>query len=239
MVKWNMRMLSESSDFCVAPVIRPRVWVAMLVGINGVFLAAAWSTGLLGPLLAGSLEAYYYSLASVSALTLVASAAALRLLELDAGGALRNWSENLPGDIRLGLLLFAAELSLTMLLQWLWSFFGEPPQDKAAGMVRLIAGRGAMSAAVMVFVVCVLTPVAEELFYKRLLYAGVRRQMGAIKAILLCSAVFALSHSVQAAVLIFPGSLISHYAYERFQRLPANIVMHSLINSAAVAAAFL
>lgn len=232
-------MPSENADFLVTPAIRPWVWVAMLVGMNGGFLAAAWAAGLLGPLLAGSLEAYYYSLTCVSVLTLAFSAAALRIIGVDFRGAWRNWSGNLPRDVRLGILFFAAELSLTLLVQWVWSQFGAPPQDKASAMVRAIAGKGSLSAIGMILVVCVLVPVAEELFYKRLLYAGVRREMGALKAVLLCAAVFALSHSAQAALLIFPGSIISHYVYERYRRLPANIVMHSLINTSAVIAAFL
>jgi len=232
-------MSSENTELLVTPVISPVVWVAMLVGMNGAFLAAAWSAGLLGPLLAGSPEAYYYSLACVSALTLAVSLAALRGIGVDFRGAWRNWAENLPRDIRLGILFFAAELSVTLLVQWGWSLFGAPPQDKATAMVRVIAGKGAMSAAVMILVVCVLVPVAEELFYKRLLYTGVRREMGALKAVVLCSAVFALSHSPHAALLIFPGSIISHFAYERYRRLPINIVMHSLINTSAVIAVFL
>ena len=54
--------------------------------------------------------------------------------------------------------------------------------------------------------------------------------MPALKAIILCSLLFALIHPVSTFLLVLTGNLLTYYLYEKHKRLFANIVLHSLMN---------
>jgi len=83
--------------------------------------------------------------------------------------------------------------------------------------------------ALKLFIVCVLTPIGEELFFRRVVYTALRKKLSFLRALFVSSLIFAVSHG-GAALLVFPVSLLLGYVYEKKRRLPVNIMLHGLIN---------
>jgi membrane protease YdiL (CAAX protease family) len=61
-----------------------------------------------------------------------------------------------------------------------------------------------------------------------------RKRMGFLKTLFASSVIFAAAHT-SASLAVFPISLLLGYVYEKKQSLPANIMLHGLINAFATA----
>ena len=123
--------------------------------------------------------------------------------------------------------------------------------DKA-GMISLSASMGAFKAAtpdtmgslksIMVkspprfilslLAMCVFAPIIEEVFFRRFLFVALRKGMNFAPSLLISSVLFSLLHPsvIQGAL----GGLYLGYVYEKGKSLPANILIHSMVNIATI-----
>jgi len=154
----------------------------------------------------------------------------------------RDWNAKAGSDalaaLKYGgiyLLLIAIMLAAAMLAI---HFYG----GTGAGMVRsfgareemYVSARGVMDTsrlrfAFLLFTFCVLAPIGEELFFRRIVYATMRKKLSFMRALFASSVIFAATHGA-ASLMVFPVSLLMGYVYEKKRRLPVNIMLHGLIN---------
>lgn len=94
--------------------------------------------------------------------------------------------------------------------------------------------------ALTVFLACVVGPVAEELFFRGVVHAALRRRMGRATAMLLSSAFFALVHTNPVGFLpiMALGCLLAN-TYERTGSLAGPLVVHVFHNSLLMGMALL
>jgi membrane protease YdiL (CAAX protease family) len=80
----------------------------------------------------------------------------------------------------------------------------------------------------------VVAPVAEEVFFRGFIYAGLRARWGVGWALAVTSAVFALVHLTPGVFPpLFLMGLLLAYLYERSDSLWPSILLHAAINSIA------
>ncbi|MFQ5578628.1 MAG: lysostaphin resistance A-like protein [Anaerolineae bacterium] len=85
----------------------------------------------------------------------------------------------------------------------------------------------------------VIAPLAEELFFRGFLFAGLRRRFGWQRGMVISAALFALLHFTPTAILpIFILGCIFAFLYQRSASLWPSILMHMLTNSLALGAAY-
>lgn len=209
--------------------LKSSYWVALFVTIQTVLLILLLKFNMRQYVLAGSASEFFSAAAPQAVILFLVSLLILKRLGVDFRKTWRDWAANYKRDIILGTLYFAGCLALVYLLH-LTGYPWNLPQDKATALIDNALHWGIPGFSGFLFLTCVFTPVAEELFYKRLLYAGVRQEMSALKAIILCSLLFALIHPRATVLVVFTGNLLTYYMYEKHKRLFANIVLHSLMN---------
>jgi membrane protease YdiL (CAAX protease family) len=76
---------------------------------------------------------------------------------------------------------------------------------------------------------CVLAPLIEETFFRRFFFVALRKNMPFAPALLISTAGFMAVHSNVALGAI--GGIYLGYVYEKGKSLPANILIHVLVNS--------
>lgn len=77
-------------------------------------------------------------------------------------------------------------------------------------------------------------PLCEEFIFRGLIFGGLRRSMGALPAMLVSAAVFAIVHPPLSMLPVFVLGLCAAWSYERGQRLLAPMLAHALYNAAVV-----
>ncbi|MGI6367491.1 MAG: CPBP family intramembrane glutamic endopeptidase [Anaerolineae bacterium] len=130
-------------------------------------------------------------------------------------------------------------LAVILLINMLWAQamqrFGIPGQPDLVP----IFGTGLGSQLVALLVVGGIAPVAEEVFFRGFLYAGLRDAWGVGKAILVSAVIFGLVHmSLSTLVPILAMGAVFAYLYERTDTLWASIALHAVINTLGVLAAY-
>lgn len=75
---------------------------------------------------------------------------------------------------------------------------------------------------------CVLAPVIEEVFFRRFLFVALRKKMNFAPALIISSALFIVMHPNMVSGAL--GGFYLGYVYEKRKSLPANILLHSLVN---------
>ncbi|OIN99668.1 MAG: hypothetical protein AUJ51_12225 [Elusimicrobia bacterium CG1_02_56_21] len=81
------------------------------------------------------------------------------------------------------------------------------------------------------FSVCILIPIEEEIFFRRLLYVSLRSKMAIGSSLFISSLIFSAGHIPAASVIhAFVVSLFLGWIYEKKQSMPINIMVHGLIN---------
>jgi membrane protease YdiL (CAAX protease family) len=78
----------------------------------------------------------------------------------------------------------------------------------------------------------VIIPIEEEIFYRRFLFASLRRSLSFAWTLLISSAIFGAVHLADA-VPAFAAGIFLGWIYERKNNLPVNIMVHGLINLAS------
>jgi len=81
----------------------------------------------------------------------------------------------------------------------------------------------------VLFSACVLAPVVEEVFFRRIVFVTLRLRKGFWFSALCSSLLFSLFHGL-AAPIILPVGLYFCWVYERERRLSVNILLHALVN---------
>lgn len=98
-----------------------------------------------------------------------------------------------------------------------------------------VFGKSFIGFVVAIFVIVVIAPVVEEVFFRGFMYPAMKKQMGKVKAILLSSIIFALFHlqGWLAIPMIIMGVVLA-LLYEKFSSLGPPIILHALNNLVSV-----
>jgi membrane protease YdiL (CAAX protease family) len=134
-----------------------------------------------------------------------------------------------------GVVAWIASTAAIALVAWLLELVGEPPVPEAAERAIAIADPW-----LVVFSVVILAPIAEELFFRGVVYNAWRREAGRRWGLIGSAVLFAVIHlSILSLVPIFILGLALAWIYERTNTLVAPIAMHATVNGISVALAFL
>lgn len=110
--------------------------------------------------------------------------------------------------------------------------------DEPAGILDTVLQRGDPTVILVAFVV--VAPVAEELFFRGVVYNAWERERGPRVALLGSAALFAAIHgSLFSLVPIFALGVALALVYRSTRSLPATMAMHAGFNAISVALAFL
>lgn len=123
-------------------------------------------------------------------------------------------------------------IALAALTTWLW-----PPSHEHDVLQALADPAAGMPAKVLAVIAAVVgAPLVEELMYRGILQSALRKVLPPWPAILLASALFALSHGDlwQTMPALFALAIALGYNYERCGRLWPSILMHALFNAVSV-----
>lgn len=157
----------------------------------------------------------------------------------------KDWNANAGSDALCALKYYAAYLLLigAMLLAAMFALHPSGTQSAAVNLAarediyaaaRHIMGGARLRFGLLLFSFCILAPIGEELFFRRIVYTALRKRLGFLRALFASSVLFSATHGA-AALTVFPVSLLLGYAYEKRRRLPVNIMLHGLINIFALA----
>ena len=146
---------------------------------------------------------------------------------LSKATAFRGLQRGLYWSIGFGLLALGAGLVLRFLSINPLDFFGPAPPTEPFQIFLLFLVGGLVG------------PVAEEFFFRGILY-GYFRRWGFIPALLLSTLLFVLMHPVKPLALIqTAGGIVFALAYEREKNLLVPIIIHVLGNGAIFTLTFL
>lgn len=143
----------------------------------------------------------------------------------------------LPGDIAFGLVACAIMGGLYLLAGGAVRVYFELTHEAPTQAFRdfLYANAYDDPPFSRIFAVVLFYPIFEEIWYRGVLYAGLRSEQGRVPAIFLSSLFFALAHASWPPVNQFFGGLVFAIAYEYRRTLIAPIILHILGNGALVA----
>ena len=103
-----------------------------------------------------------------------------------------------------------------------------------------IYGEGLQGLALALIVGSFVAPVAEEIFFRGYLYAGLRQRWGVGWAMIVSSLLFSLVHFTPAVVVpVFLGGLFFAYVFERTGSVLPCIALHGAMNASAFAGLYL
>lgn len=148
-------------------------------------------------------------------------------------------ARNLARGLALGAGAWVLAALVTAALSWLWTqATGEEPVDN-----QLVATMAySLPPLVAIAVMGVLTPVAEELFFRWVAVNAWEREHGTRAAILGSAAMFGVAHIAGGTLLVLPPifmlGLAFALAYVITRSLPLVIAMHVAFNSLSVAVLF-
>ena len=163
---------------------------------------------------------------------------ALEGLGVSWAAAMKDWDVKARKDVLKALKYFGGYIllmaSIVALVIALFSLFGidESVLENAPDMFDALMAESAASAPrylLLLFMSCALTPVMEELLFRRIMFTTIRRKSRFWPSALISGLLFALFHG-ETALMVFPVGLYFCWVYEREQRLPVNIMLHGLIN---------
>jgi ABC-2 type transport system permease protein len=100
-------------------------------------------------------------------------------------------------------------------------------------LLAAAAGHG-VGAGWMLALAVLAAPLCEEFIFRGLVFGGLRRSMGALPAMLVSAAIFAIVHPPVSMLPVFVLGLCTAWAYERSRLLLAPMLVHALYNAAVV-----
>lgn len=151
-------------------------------------------------------------------------------------------------DIPLGLTVGLGTVVVTAVVSS--AALSEGEQDALESKAREVIDRahGPVAAVLLFLVLCVATPLAEEVFFRGLLFRSLHRAVGLMVALLLGGLVFGLVHydgeAVTGMVLLVQLGMLSLFGlalcalFHRTGRLGASIVAHAAFNAVTVISLF-
>jgi membrane protease YdiL (CAAX protease family) len=147
-------------------------------------------------------------------------------------------------DLPLGLAVGLGSTALAALASSLVLDVGQQDDLESKARTTVDRASGPAAAVVLVIVLCVLTPLAEEIFFRGLLFRSLHRVTGLAVSVLGAGAVFGLVHfdpaPVPAVVVAMQLGLLAMFGaalcllVHRTGRLAASIVAHAAFNSVTV-----
>jgi uncharacterized protein len=147
----------------------------------------------------------------------------------------RDPAGTLRAGLGWGLLAWVGSTIVVVAVRWLLIQLGRPPETQTAE--RAIA---MLDPWVVVVAVVILAPIAEELFFRGVVFNAWLREGGRRWAYVGSAALFAVIHvSLLMLVPIFLLGLALAWVYERSGNLLAPIAMHATVNGITVALAML
>ncbi len=169
--------------------------------------------------------------------------AVLKRVGVSWRAALASWNRGTLNDIKKAFKYFAGYavvlLCVAAFLYGAYALFGDhvgkvmrPLSEKNTAEDSLLQGIAVISRLrflTVLFCACVLGPVVEEVFFRRIVYTTLRFRKGFWFSAFWSGLLFAVFHGV-AAPVILPVGMYLCWVYERERRLPVNIILHSLVN---------
>ncbi len=147
-------------------------------------------------------------------------------------------------DLPLGLVVGLGSTALAALASSLVLDAGQQDDLESKARTTVDRASGPVAAVVLVVVLCVITPVAEEIFFRGLLFRSLYRVAGLAVSVLTAGAVFGLVHfeaaPVPAVVVAMQLGLLALFGaalcllVHRTGRLAASIVAHAAFNAVTV-----
>lgn len=226
-------LIYSNQDIPLKKSIPINLWVALFVGLQvlillcGYFLKKAGAGGSFAPL--------YTRLIANSAL-LICSLLLLAGQGVSFRDRLIEYKKNAVRDLLVSFVLAGAAFGLAALMAH-FNVLGRAGAVNTVVLTDLFSGSGGGSSFAglgLIFLsYCMITPVMEEVFYRRLLYVSLRQKYGLLKSLTIGSLIFGLLHPDAVLFSILFG-LILCGAYERFGRVRINILTHVIYNSAII-----
>lgn len=183
----------------------------------------AWPIGLIEEFF---LQVFLQSISMGVLVVLVArgTGATLPELGLSNNKIFKNICTGLAG----GIVLFIIVLFLSMLIQYLTGKTPEPQE-----VVKQLAGKPSLRQLIWPAIVIVITaPIAEELYFRGLIYPVLRARLGVDMAILVSALIFSMVHfSVFGLAPIAIGGAGLAYLFQKSGSLVPAIVAHSTWNA--------
>ncbi|OIN99728.1 MAG: hypothetical protein COX65_07735 [Elusimicrobia bacterium CG_4_10_14_0_2_um_filter_56_8] len=167
----------------------------------------------------------------------------LRGLGVSWRAARDDWSQNALGDIKKSFKYFGGYVLVMLILfagllaaYWYWGDWlqkiTQPQADKNTNENALLQAAAAVSQwrlVLVLFSACVVAPIVEEVFFRRIVYTAIRLKNKFWFSAFWSGLLFAVFHGA-AAPFILPVGMYFCWVYERERRLPVNILLHSLVN---------
>ncbi len=106
-------------------------------------------------------------------------------------------------------------------------FFEDTTPD-TMGLLKGVMAKSTPQFMLSLFKMCIVAPIIEEVFFRRFLFVALRKKMNFAPSLVISSFLFAVLHPglLQGAL----GGFYLGYVYEKSKSLPANILLHSLVN---------
>lgn len=153
-----------------------------------------------------------------------------------------DWNANVRKDLVKAFKYFAGYAgvlcSMVVVLGAAWYFIGDgfekmlqsvsDSSDRQESIVKTAAGNPLRLVALF-FSACAVAPVAEELFFRRIIFASLRKKSCFWQSAIVSGSLFAIFHGGQAPVIL-PVGIYLCWVYERERRLPVNIMLHGMSN---------
>ncbi len=120
----------------------------------------------------------------------------------------------------------------------LYSTFVTTPEQEDIGS-DLGLDRGILLASIVVFLICVVAPIAEETFFRGFLYGGFRQRLSRIPAASISGLIFGLVHAPTGITTVIPLAALGiglALLYEWTGSIWPGIIAHAINNSLALAA---
>lgn len=219
-----------------------RIPVADLLVVAGVAVVAYVLAAAAQSVIASNDDDFVYSPASMALVigTYLAMGVAALWAARRTGDARRALGlvapQSWPRAIGLALLTVFLALIASALLEPI--FHGAEAQDVAPDGGRP-PGLGPIAGIVLAYMAVALAgPLVEELIFRGLVTAGVRRRFGAARTAIFTAAVFAVAHFIPRVMpAVFLLGLALAYVYERIGSTAPGIMIHCLYNGIALTAA--
>lgn len=142
---------------------------------------------------------------------------------------------NVSRGVGLAVIFYIGLAIITVIYGAIAEEFGiRQPQDMLREIVRLF-GRDAAGFALAVLFIAIIAPVVEELFFRGVVYAAIRKRWGVAPGLVISSVLFAILHLT--AYTLLPIALIGialAYLYEKTGSLGPPIILHALNNFLSV-----
>jgi hypothetical protein len=131
--------------------------------------------------------------------------------------------------LALGGALFASIYLFNLAYSFFLSQFGLSPQGEL-----LLQLADTTSPVLVLLGVGLLAPVAEEIFFRGFLYAGLENRLGPVRAAWVSAGLFALAHFTPLAMPpVFLMGLVFAYLFRRYRSIWPSIVLHVANNALA------